>query len=144
MVWHHMTPWYDVTWNVTWRWWEPICHCLEHSLVSRLSGISLVSTDEQSDRKQLQRAHHAQAQVGSKMVTFHRRTSFSEMMPRGHCFNSLFSLSAHWKKKVEPKRLQGGAVFMSTGWPPFRYRFSTTFQSGTVFYQKKVDYGSTS
>ncbi len=40
----------------------------------------------------------------------------------------------HWKKKVEPKRLQGGAIFMSTGWPPFRYRFSTTLQSGTVFY----------
>ena len=35
---------------------------------------------------------------------------------------------------------------MSTGWPPFRYRFSTTLQSGTVFCQKekkKVDYGST-
>ncbi len=30
----------------------------------------------------------------------------------------------HWKKKVEPKQLQGGAIFMSTGWPPFRYRFS--------------------
>ncbi len=44
---------------------------------------------------------------------------------------------ACWKKKVEPKRLQGGAVFMSTGWPPSRYSFSTTLQSGTVFYQKK-------
>ena len=32
---------------------------------------------------------------------------------------------------------------MSTGWPPFRYRFSTTLQSGTVFYQKKVENGST-
>ena len=48
----------------------------------------------------------------------------------------------HTLKKVEPKRIQGGAVFMSTGWPPFRYRFSTTLQSGTVFYQKKVDYGT--
>ncbi len=28
---------------------------------------------------------------------------------------------------------------MSKGWPPFRYRFSTTLQSGTVFYQKKVE-----
>ena len=27
----------------------------------------------------------------------------------------------HWKKKVEPKRLQGGTIFMSTGWPLFRY-----------------------
>ncbi len=47
------------------------------------------------------------------------------------------------KEKSGAERLQGGAVFMSTGWPPFRYRFSTTLQSGTVFYQKKVDYGST-
>ncbi len=31
---------------------------------------------------------------------------------------------------------------MSTGWSPFRYRFSTTLQSGTVFFQKKVDYGT--
>ncbi len=30
----------------------------------------------------------------------------------------------HCKKKVEPKWLQGGAVFMSPGWPPFRYRFN--------------------
>ncbi len=29
---------------------------------------------------------------------------------------------------------------MSTGWPPFSYRFSTTLQSGTVFCQKKVDF----
>ncbi len=43
--------------------------------------------------------------------------------------------SEHWKRKVEPKWLQGGAVFMSTGWPPFRYRFSTTLQSGTIFSQ---------
>ncbi len=27
---------------------------------------------------------------------------------------------------------------MSTGWPPFRYHFSTTLQSGTVFHTKKV------
>ncbi len=32
---------------------------------------------------------------------------------------------------------------MSMGWPPFRYRFSTTLQSGTVFYQKKVENGPT-
>ena len=38
-----------------------------------------------------------------------------------------------WKKKVEPKRLQGGSIFMSTGWPPFRYCVSTTLQSGTVY-----------
>ena len=58
-----------------------------------------------------------------------------------NCDNS-FPVSmhyCHWKKKVEPKGLHGGAVFMSTGWSPFRYRFSTTLQSGTVFYQKKVD-----
>ncbi len=29
---------------------------------------------------------------------------------------------------MEPKWLHSGAVFMSTGWPPFRYRFSTTLQ----------------
>ncbi len=26
-----------------------------------------------------------------------------------------------------------GAIFMSTGWPLFRYRFSTTLQSGAIF-----------
>ena len=40
--------------------------------------------------------------------------------------NVVKTLRLHWKKKVEPKRLQAGAVFMSTGWPPLRYRFSTT------------------
>ena len=28
----------------------------------------------------------------------------------------------HWKKKVEPKWFHSGAIFMSTGWPPFRGR----------------------
>ena len=30
----------------------------------------------------------------------------------------------HWKKKWN----RNGAIFMSTGWPPFRYCFSTTLQ----------------
>ena len=39
---------------------------------------------------------------------------------------------------MKPKRLQGGAVFMSTGWPPFRYIFCTTLQSGSVFFSNMI------
>ncbi len=39
--------------------------------------------------------------------------------------------SLHWGKKGEP-------FFMSTGWPPFRYIFSTTLQSGTICKEKNA------
>ena len=47
----------------------------------------------------------------------------------------------HSKKKVEPKWLHSGAIFMSTGWPPFlkvcnliiKEKMAPPLKSGTVF-----------
>ncbi len=64
--------------------------------------------------------------------------------------NMINQLKVALKWKVELKLLHSGAIFMSTKWHLFRYRFRTSLQSGTVFNQKKsgipdwkkTDYGS--
>ncbi len=67
-----------------------------------------------------------------KFLNFLFAKSYIEMNICEKMKDNLYKLYKHWKKKVEPKRLHVHRM------APFMYRFSTTLQRGTVFYQKRL------
>ncbi len=68
----------------------------------------------------------------------HTIVCITQNIIKHHCSIIKICVLIIYAKVHTKKQTISGAIFMSTGWPPFRYYFGTSFQRGTIFCQNRL------